>query len=94
MVDVGLNGVIELAKDMGTRGHNFKLAIPVCHSDMGRRKFGVRVVTHWNHLPSSVIEANTITAFKSRLDRALGVKQLEIVSIVKHISARPFVPSV
>ena len=77
MVDVGLSEVFELARDLGTRGHNFKLAIPVCHTDMGRRTFGVRVVTHSNSHPS--VEANTIAAFKRRLDRALGVKLFKTV---------------
>ena len=67
MVDLGLSGLFELAMDVGTRVSNFKLAIPVCRTDMGRRSFVVRVVTHWNSLPSSVVETNTITAFKSRL---------------------------
>ena len=73
MVNVGLYGVFELARDVGTKGRNFKLAIPVCYTDIGRRTFGVKVVIHWNSFPSSVVEANTVTILKSSQDRALGV---------------------
>ena len=50
-VDLGLSGVFELARDVGTRGHAYKLSIPVCRSELGRRTFGVRVVRKWNSLP-------------------------------------------
>ena len=46
------------------------MAISVCHNDVGRRTFGVRVVNSLNSLPSSVVEWNTIIAYKSRLGRA------------------------
>ena len=45
---------------------------------MGVRTFGVRVVIQWNSLPYSVVSANTVTAFESKLDRALGVKFFKI----------------
>ena len=66
--DVGLINVLELATNVGTRGHNFKISIPVCRSELGRRTFGARVVRVWNSLPSQVVEAATVEAFKSRLD--------------------------
>ena len=81
VVAVGLSGVFELGRDVGTRGHNFKLTIPVCFTDMGRRTFGVGVVVHWNSLPSNGVEANTITSFKNRLDRELGVKLFKIAEV-------------
>ena len=39
VVDAGLSGVFELARDVHTRGHTFKVAIPVCHTDVGKRIF-------------------------------------------------------
>ena len=32
----------------------------------------VRVVTHWNRLPSEVVDAPSLEAFKARLDEALS----------------------
>ena len=29
-IDLGLKSLVEVARDVGTRGHRFKLAIPVC----------------------------------------------------------------
>ena len=66
--DIGLIRVLELATNVGTRGHDFKLSIPVCRSELGRRTFGARVVRAWNSLPSQVVEAATVEVFKTRLD--------------------------
>ena len=71
-VDVGLVGVLELARDVGTRGHGLKLSVPICRSEMGRRIFGSRVVGVWNSLPSSVVEAPSLESFKRGLDLFLG----------------------
>ena len=79
MVDVELSETFELAREVGGKGHNFKMAIPVCRADMDRKIFGVRVVIRLNFLPSSVVEANTITAFKSRLGRAFVIKLFKFV---------------
>ena len=67
-IDIGLLNVLELATNVGTRGHSFKLSIPVCRSELGRRTFGARVVRAWNSLPSQVVEAATVEVFKTRLD--------------------------
>jgi len=32
----------------------------------------VRVVRHWNRLPSEVVDAPSVEAFKARLDRAVS----------------------
>ena len=43
-VDLGLESLFEGARDVGTRGHRFKLAIPVCRSEVRRRSFVVQAV--------------------------------------------------
>ena len=71
-VDVGLSSVFEMANPVGTRGHNYKLAIPICRTEVGRRTFGVRVVNIWNSLPADVVEASSLDTFKRGLDAHLG----------------------
>ena len=41
-------------------------------SDIRRRFFNQRVVTHWNRLPKEVVHAPSLEAFKARLHLALG----------------------
>ena len=66
--------VLVLATNVGTstRGHDFKLSIPVCRSEV-RRTFGARVVRVWNSLSSQVVEAllyrNLFICFDSTLHR-------------------------
>ena len=40
--------------------------------DTRNKFFTVRVVIHWNRLPSKVVDAASLKAFKARLDVALG----------------------
>ena len=72
VVDVGLMSVLEREFHGATRGHRFKVSIPVCRSELRRRFFSVRVATLWNGLPVAVAERESIGGFKSGLDQALG----------------------
>ena len=72
VVDVGISDMFEMARNVGTRGHLFKLSIPVCRSEVLRRSFVVRRVILWNSLPASVVEATSIDTFKRLLDLFLG----------------------
>ena len=40
--------------------------------DIRKKPFTVRVVRHWNRLPSEVMAALSLESFKSRLDRTLS----------------------
>ena len=72
VVGMGLESLFELAHDVTTRGHRFKLAIPVCRSEIRRRSFVVRTVPVWNSLPFRVVEAGSVECFKKLLDVVLG----------------------
>ena len=73
-VDLGLESLFEVARDVDTRVHRFKLTIPVCRSEVSRRSFVVQVVYVLNSLPSRVVEAGSLECFKRRLDIILGSK--------------------
>jgi len=45
---------------------------PYTRPDMGKKCITVRVVRHWNRLPSEVVDAPSLEAFKARLDGALS----------------------
>ena len=71
-VDVGLLDLFEHAGGGVTRGHRFKLSIPVCRSEIWRRMFGIRCVTIWNSLPAPLVECKSVEGFKCGLDMFLG----------------------
>lgn len=55
-----------------TKGNSFKLEEGRFRVDIRRKYFTVRVVRHWNRLPSEVVDAPSLEAFKARLDGALS----------------------
>lgn len=52
-----------------TRGHRWKITKPRAVSRVRRNTFSVRVVNDWNALPSTVVDAPSVNAFKARLDK-------------------------
>ncbi|MCU7801386.1 MAG: reverse transcriptase family protein, partial [gamma proteobacterium symbiont of Lucinoma myriamae] len=60
-----------------TRGHRFKMYKKKFRLDIRRYSFSQRVIDHWNKLPDSVVSAQSINMFKSRLNshwKALAIK--------------------
>ena len=55
--------------DTPTRGHSLKLSKPRCRTNVRKNTFSHRVIDDWNSLPEVVVQAPTIDAFKTRLDR-------------------------
>jgi hypothetical protein len=55
-----------------TRGHSMKIYKKRVHKDILKFSFGNRVVNQWNNLPEEVIRANSINAFKNRIDKYLA----------------------
>jgi len=50
----------------------FKLKEGRFRLDIRKKFFTVRLVRHWNRLPSEVVDAPSLKEFKARLDGALN----------------------
>ena len=53
------------------RGHKLRLYKQPCRLNLRKNFFTQRVVNDWNRLPSYVVKAPSINAFKNRLDEFL-----------------------
>ena len=56
------------APHSGRRGYDYKLIKRRCYSQLRANFFSIRVVNSWNRLPSDVVSAPSVNAFKSRMD--------------------------
>ena len=54
------------------RENGFKLEEGRFRLGIRKKFFAMRVVRHWNRLPSEVVDAPSMEAFKARLDGALS----------------------
>jgi hypothetical protein len=63
--------LLELASTRQLRGHCFKLVHQFSRLECRRNFFSIRICERWNTLPNTVIEANSVTIFKKRLDNFL-----------------------
>ena len=70
-IGAGMIELFELARDRRTRGHEFKLSVPICRTELGRRTYGVRVVQVWNSLPEQLVGMSSQESFKRGLDSYL-----------------------
>ena len=70
--DANLKDVLLVAPYGRTRGHPFRLLMPVCISDIKGRFFGTQCIMLWNSLPISVVSVNCLATFKRVLAVHLG----------------------
>ena len=60
---------LTLDDNLKTRRHRFKLEKKKHRLNVRRNSYGIRVTAEWNALPDEVVGAESINAFKNRLDR-------------------------
>ena len=52
-----------------TRGHSETLQKPQCRLDIRKFSFSHRVINDWNKLPTECVRAESINAFKNKIDK-------------------------
>ena len=63
------HNLLPLAPSSALRGHIYKLKKRHCCTQLRSNFFSFRVVNLWNNLPSDVVLAPSVNAFKERLDK-------------------------
>ena len=63
----------KLATNSRTRGHCYKLIGSRSRLDIRKKFFSQRVINAWNSLPSDVVQAESVNAFKNRYKDMQGV---------------------
>ena len=66
-IDIDPSSFFTLAES-STRGHPFKIHKCPAVSRVRRSSFAIRIVNDWNSLPTEVVCAPSVNAFKARLD--------------------------
>ena len=64
-----------LAENNRTRGNKYKLAKSRSRLDLRKNFFSQRVVSEWNNLPNSVVEAESINSFKNKYDSFVSLQR-------------------
>ena len=64
VVDVELTTLFDFPRVNVTRGHEYKIAMPVCRTDIRKRYLNARRVALWNSLPGCVVRAESLDKFK------------------------------
>ena len=67
--NVDKDKLFTMAQYRATRGHSFKLQKKRSRLNVRANSFSNRVVDTWNNLPENVVNAPSVNAFKSRLNK-------------------------
>ena len=71
LYDTNTTGSLFQLSQLTTRGHNFKLTKHVTNTRLFSNFFTNSTVNSWNNLTRDTVNAPSVNAFKSRLDREL-----------------------
>ena len=67
--DVDYTKFFQISVHNKTRGNSLKLEKKQCRNNIRQSFFSQRIVSEWNKLPEEVVAAETVNAFKNRLDK-------------------------
>ena len=71
---LNFDDLFEFTKCNSTRAdHPYKLYLKPAKCNPYKYSFSIRIVRHWNSLPGSVVEAGSLSHFKSALKRFLNI---------------------
>ena len=71
LMNVERSKFFEMKPITATRGHNLKVQLKSCNSDV-RKNFFTHLVLPWNNLPMKVVNCNTVKEFKTGYDKLYG----------------------
>jgi len=69
LVDLSVNRYFVLRTNSSTRGHAFRIVPEKPNVNCRNYFFSLRITNVWNKLPNDIVNFNSLTAFKSSLDR-------------------------
>ena len=78
MSDLGGVEMFQRNMDERLRGHEYKLVKQRATTTIRANVFAQRVVNCWNNLPSAVVEAQSVCAFKVKLDAHYKSEHLNV----------------
>ena len=68
-LNIEKNRFFEMQLNTNTRGHSFKIFKQHARTFVKRPSFASRTINDWNMVPSHVVEATNVDAFKNALDK-------------------------
>ena len=68
-LNIEKNRFFEMQLNTNTCGHPLKIFKQHARTFVKRQSFAPRIINDWNMLPSHVVEATSIDAFKNALDK-------------------------
>ena len=72
LMNIDVSTFFEVKPETSTRGHNLKVQLKRCNSDVKRNFFTHRVILPWNNLPIKLINCKTVNEFKTGYDKLYG----------------------
>jgi len=73
-----VDSLFQLSNNNRLRGHRLKLTKHHVNKTQYKNFFTNRIVNQWNHLPSHIIEADSVNSFKNKIDEHLKDKMYKI----------------
>ena len=67
LISLSFSDLFELDPNQRTRGHNYKIRLPLCKASRRQNFFPVRVVSAWNALPSILVNAASVNCFRKEV---------------------------